>query len=134
LPNSGSTTICTGAYFLVSGRRATISYSLSNNGPAGTLSFNYRDNVTNVQFKSTGIVTYSLSGVTQGANSGYSVDFTVVGTVNGQPGYIVTGTGVDLGAAGSGLDNLSITVRTPTGTVIFSGGGAVAGGDITIAP
>jgi endo-1,4-beta-xylanase len=134
LPNAGSTALSTGAYFMVNGSRATVSYSLSNNGPAGTLSFNYRNSVTNVQFKSSAIVTYSLSSITQGANSGNSVDFTAVGTVNGQPGYILTGTGVDLGSAGSGLDTVSITVRTPTGTVVFSGSGVVGGGDVVIAP
>ena len=134
LPGAGSTGVCTGAYFMQGGRRATAAFSLSNNGPSGTFSFNYRDSATSVQFKSAAIITYTLSPVTQGPNPGYRIDFTAVGAVNGQPGYILTGSAIDGGPAGAGLDTISITIRNPTGVTIFTGGGPVGGGDVLIAP
>jgi hypothetical protein len=39
-------------------------------------------------------------------------------TTRTAPGYILTGYAIDGGALGSGLDYVSITVLTPTGTVI----------------
>ena len=55
-----------------------------------------------------------------------------MGTSAGAAGCIVTGYAIDGGAAGSGADMLSITVRSATGTLIFSGTGVVSEGDVVI--
>ena len=51
-----------------------------------------------------------------------------------ESGYILTGFALDGGGPGSGLDVLSVTVRTPTGTVIFSAEGPVSEGDVVVTP
>jgi hypothetical protein len=48
------------------------------------------------------------------------VDFTAWGELNQQPGYILIGQAKDGGSAGSGLDTVSITIRTPTGELVHS--------------
>ena len=64
------------------------------------------------------------------SGEGWRVDFTVVGTSAGAEGCVVTGYAIDGGPAGS--DALSVTVRTATGKVIFTGAGAVSEGDVVI--
>jgi hypothetical protein len=103
---------------------------LSNNGPGGTFEFNFNDPSTRVRFTSTDIITYDLSS----SGSARRVDFTAVGPNADLPGYILTGYAVDGGGVGSGLDILSVTVRTPTGTVIFSAAGPVSEGDVVVVP
>jgi len=135
LPGAGSNATFSGAYVVRpgkgSGRRtAAATFSLSNNGPAGTFEFNFNDPSTRVRFTSTDVITYNLSS----SGSGRRVDFTVVGPSAGQPGYIVTGYALDGGGLGSGLDVVSVTVRTPTGTVVFSAEGPVSEGDVVVTP
>ena len=135
LPGAGSNATFAGAYVVRPGKGATrrtgtATLSLSNNGPAGTFEFNFNDASTRVRFTSTDIITYDLS--TSGAAR--RVAFTAVGPNAGQPGYIVTGHLVDGGGPGSGLDVLSVTVRTPTGTVVFSAEGPVSEGDVVVTP
>lgn len=135
LPGSGSMASTTGAYFIgPGGRRAMAAFSLSNNGPAGTFAFNYRDDLSVVQFKSTDVISYAISPYAQGAISGYRVTFTVVGALNKQPGYILVGSAIDAGPVGSRRDALSLSIYTPTGDLIFSSGGPIEGGDIAINP
>ena len=98
--------------------------------PSGTLEFNFNDPSTRVRFTSTNIITYALSS----SGSGRRVDFTAAGSNAGEPGYILTGYALDGGGLGSGLDVLSVTVRTPTGTVIFSAEGPVSNGDVVVTP
>jgi endo-1,4-beta-xylanase len=135
LPGAGSNATFSGAYVVRpgtgSGRRtAAATFSLSNNGPSGTLEFNFNNPSTRVRFTSTNIITYDLSS----SGSGLRVDFTAVGSNAGEPGYILTGYALDGGGLGSGLDVLSVTVRTPTGTVIFSAEGRVSDGDVVVTP
>ena len=56
----------------------------------------------------------------------------VVGASAGAPGYIVTGFALDGGPAGSGLDVLSVTVRTGLGQVVFSAEGPVNEGGVIV--
>ena len=135
LPGAGSNATFSGAYVVRpgqgSGRRtAAATFSLSNNGPAGTFEFNFNNPSTRVRFTSTNIITYDLSS----SGSGRRVDFTAVGSNAGGPGYILTGYALDGGGLGSGLDALAVTVRTPTGTVIFSAEGRVSDGDVVVTP
>jgi hypothetical protein len=76
------------------------------------------------------IITYDLSS----SGGGTTVDFTVVGDLNDQPGHILTGQAKDGGPAGSGLDTVSITIRTPTGELVYSSSGPVSEGDVVITP
>jgi endo-1,4-beta-xylanase len=135
LPGAGSTAEFSGAYrvdALAGGPRptATATFSLSNNGPSGVLSFNFNDPTTRVRFKSSAIIAYRLSS----SGAGTAVDFTVVGTLNKLPGYILTGQAIDGGASGSGLDALSITIRTPTGDIVYASSGVVTEGDVVNTP
>jgi hypothetical protein len=57
-----------------------------------------------------------------------------VGELTKQPGYILTGQAVDGGAAGSGLDTISLSFRTPTGAPVYSSSGVVSEGDVVITP
>jgi endo-1,4-beta-xylanase len=135
LPGAGSTAVFSGAYRVAppgGGVRPTAaaSFSLSNNGPSGTLSLNFNDHDTRVRFHGAAVITYRLSTSTAGT----VVDFTVVGELNNQPGYILTGQAVDGGAADSGLDTISLSVRTPTGGPVYSSSGVVSDGDVVITP
>jgi len=135
LPGAGSTAVFSGAYRIAApggGSRPTAaaSFSLSNNGPSGTLSFNFNNPSTRVRFESASIITYYRSS----PGAGTAVDFTVVGKLNNQPGYILTGQALDGGSAGSGLDTVSITIRTPTGALVYSSSGPVSEGDVVITP
>jgi endo-1,4-beta-xylanase len=135
LPGAGSTAEFSGAYRVdapagAPRRTATATFDLSNNGPSGVLSFNYNDPTTRVRFKSSAVIAYRLSP----SGAGTAVDFTIVGTFNKLPGYILTGQAVDGGASGSGLDALSITIRTPTGDIVYASSGAVSEGDVVITP
>jgi len=76
------------------------------------------------------IITYYLSS----SGAGTAVDFTAVGALNDQPGYILTGQAKDGGTAGSGLDTVSITIRGPTGELVYSSSGPVSEGDVVITP
>jgi hypothetical protein len=133
LPDASSTLSFSGAYIVrpagVSGRRtANATLELSNNGPSGTVRFNFNDPSTNVRFTSTDVITYDLTP----SGDGWRVDFTVVGGSAGQDGVILTGYVIDGGPAGSGADTVSITVRTATGALIFTGTGPVSEGDAAI--
>jgi len=135
LPGAGSTAVFSGAYRVVTpgaGSRPTAaaSFSLSNNGPSGTLAFNFNNPSTRVRFESVSIITYYRSSL----GAGTAVDFTVVGDLNELPGYILTGQALDGGPAGSGLDTVSITIRTPTGELVYSSSGPVSEGDVVITP
>ena len=116
LPGAGSTLSFSGAFVIrpdhVSGRRtAAATLELSNNGPSGTMMFNFNDPSTRVRFTSTDVITYDVTP----SGEGWRVDFTVVGTSAGAEGCVVTGYAIDGGPAGTGADALSITVRKATG-------------------
>jgi endo-1,4-beta-xylanase len=111
-------------------RTGAAHFALSNNGPGGTFELNFVDAATRVKFSSTDIITYNLSS----SAAGRRVDFTAVGPNARESGYILTGYALDGGGPGSGLDVLSVTVRTPTGTVIFSAEGPVSEGDVVVTP
>jgi endo-1,4-beta-xylanase len=133
LPGATSTVSFTGAFIVrpadVSGRRtAAATLELGNDGPSGTMRFNFNNPSTKVRFTSTDVITYDVSP----SGSGWRVDFTVVGTSAGEDGLVLTGYAIDGGPAGSGADELSVTVRTATGTLIFAGTGAVSEGDVVI--
>jgi len=133
LPDAGSSLSFAGAYIVradrVPGRRtAAATLTLNNDGPAGSMTLNFNDPSTRVRFVSTDVITYTVTP----AGAGWRVEFTVVGANAGQPGYIVIGFAVDGGPAGGGADVLSLTVRTPTGDVVFTGTGAVSEGDVVI--
>jgi endo-1,4-beta-xylanase len=135
LPGAASTAVFSGAYRVAepggaARPTAAASFSLSNNGPSGTLSLNFNDRDTRVRFQGAAVITYRVSASAGAA----TVDFTVVGDLNKQPDYILTGQAVDGGAPGSGLDTISLTVRTPTGDTVFSSTGVVSEGDIVITP
>jgi endo-1,4-beta-xylanase len=135
LPGAGSTASFSGAYVVradgAPGRRtAAVTFELSNDGPSGTFRINFNDPSTNVRFTSTGVITYDLSV----SASGRRVEFTAVGENAGAPGFILTGHAIDGGPAGSGLDVLSIAVRTGTGGAVFSAAGRVSEGDVVINP
>jgi hypothetical protein len=68
------------------------------------------------------------------STAGTAADFTVVGELDKQSGYILTGQAVDGGAAGSGLDTIALTIRTPTGGPVYSSSGVVSDGDVVITP
>ena len=133
LPGAGSTLSFSGAFIvrpdLAPGRRtAAATLELSNNGPSGTMSVNFNDPSTKVRFTSTDVITFNVTP----SGSGWRVDFTVVGTSAGAERCIVTGYAIDGGAAGSGADMVSITVRTAAGELIYAGTGAVSEGDVVI--
>jgi len=83
-----------------------------------------------VRFEGASIITYYWSS----SGAGAAVDFTVVGNLNNSPGHILTGQARDGGPAGSGLDTVSITIRTPTGALVYSSSGPVSEGDVVITP
>ena len=133
LPDAGSTLSFSGVYIVrpggTSGRRtANATLDLSNNGPSGTARFNFNNPSTQVRFTSTDVITYDLTP----AGAGWRVDFTVVGTSGDDEGVILTGYAIDGGPAGSSADSVSVTVRTATGTVLFTGTGTVSEGDVVI--
>jgi hypothetical protein len=94
------------------------------------LSLNFNDRDTRVRFHGGAVITYRVSA----SAGGTTVDFTVVGELNKQPGHILTGQAVDGGATGSGLDAISFTVRTPTGDPVYASSGVVSEGDVVITP
>ena len=133
LPGSGSTASFSGAYVVTAaqhaGRRtAATTFALSNSGPSGTLRLNFNDPSTRIRFTSTDVITYDIST----SDAGARVDFTVVGTSADASGYILTGYAIDGGPPEARLDVLSMTVRTPTGTVVFSATGPVSEGDVVV--
>jgi endo-1,4-beta-xylanase len=135
LPGAGSTATFSGAFVVRAGadgtrRTAASTFALSNNGPSGTLTFNYNDAGTKVRFKGTAVLTYDLFDT----QAGPRVAFTAIGDNTLAPGFILTGYTLDGGPEGSGLDTVSITLRTPTGAVIYQGEGAVSEGDVVITP
>jgi hypothetical protein len=83
-----------------------------------------------VRFKATAVLTYDLTDTAAGPE----VAFTAIGDNAHAPGFILTGYAVDGGPEGSGRDWLSITVQTPTGTVVYTGEGPVSEGDVVITP
>ena len=101
-----------------SGRRtAAATLELSNNGPSGTMRFNFNDPSTRVRFTSTDVITYDCHAV----GGGLAGRFHRGGHERRRGGLVVTGYAIDGGPAGSGADALSITVRTATGALIFAG-------------
>jgi hypothetical protein len=90
--------------------------------------FNFNNPSAMARFTSTDVITYDLTA----SGDGWRVDFTVVGTSADNEGVILTGYAIDGGPAGSGADSISITVRTATGTVLFTGTGTVSEGDVVI--
>ena len=135
LPGAGSSAVFSGAYRVAppgGGSRPTAaaSFSLSNNGPRG------RCRSTSTTRRPTRASTACRSSLTIGLPRGRrtAVDFTVVGDLNKLPGYILTGQALDGGPAGSGLDTVSITIRTPTGELVHSSSGPVIEGDVVITP
>ena len=133
LPGAGAALSFSGAYVVFTGgasgrRTANATLELSNDGPSGVVRFNFNNPSTHVRFTSTDVITYDLSP----SGDGWRVDFTVVGENAGEEGFILTGYAIDGGPAGSGADTLSITVRTPTGAVVFAGTGVVSEGDVVI--
>jgi hypothetical protein len=48
------------------------------------------------------------------------------------PGYILTGHAIDGGPPESGLDHVSITLRTAVGETVLSKAGAVSEGDVVV--
>jgi endo-1,4-beta-xylanase len=135
LPDAGSTLRFSGAFVVrprgVPGRRtAAATLELDNDAPSGAMRLNFNDPDTRIRFSSTDVIAYDLSASAAGGR----VDFTVVGTNAGRAGHIVTGYAVDGGAEGSGLDLVSVTVRTGTGEVLFSATGPVSEGDVVVTP
>jgi endo-1,4-beta-xylanase len=135
LPGSGSTATFWGISRVDNPGRGVLplevaKFSLKNDEPSGTLSFSYAERRGLRLFRSTSIITYYLSS----SDAGTEVDFTVVGEVNRRPGYILTGRAVDGGPCGSGLDTVSITLRTPTGQVIHESSAHVLWGDVVVTP
>lgn len=135
LPGAGSAASFSGAFAVKAGtgpgrRTGAATFSLSNSGPSGALEFNFNDPATKVRFISSDIITYDLSP----SGTGWRVDFTAVGAHAGVPGYILTGHAIDRGGPGTLSDVLSISVRTPTGTVVFSAEGPVTEGDVVVSP
>jgi endo-1,4-beta-xylanase len=133
LPDAASRLSFSGAYAVrpdrTSGRRiANATLELSNNGPSGTARVNFNNPSTKLRFTSADVITYDLTP----AGDGWRVDFTIVGTSGDEAGAILTGFAIDGGPAGSGADSVSITLRTATGAVLFSGTGTVSEGDVVI--
>jgi endo-1,4-beta-xylanase len=135
LPGAGSTATFAGAFTVSDGagrgrRVAAAAFSLSNDGPSGAFGFSIIDRGTLIAFTSTDIITYDLSS----SDEGDRIDFTVVGRNLLAPGYILTGHVIDGGPRQSGLDSVAITVRSPSGAVLFSGGGSVSLGNVVVNP
>jgi len=116
---------CTGAYFLVQGVRATLSFNVGYTGAVSTFAYNFRTAGQTVQFASATTSQISVTGKT--------ATFSGLGTLNGDLGYNFTVTATDGGAAGSGLDSVSITLTGPNG-YSYSVTSAILGGDIVIHP
>lgn len=114
---------CTGCYFLVPTVRATVSFNVGYLGAVSTFSYNFRDSNRTVQFVST--------TTTQIAVSANTATFSGQGTLNGQSGYAFNVTAKDGGAAGSSLDNVSVTITGPN-NYSYSANGTVLGGDIVV--
>jgi endo-1,4-beta-xylanase len=134
LPGAGATATFTGAYRTGASSptrpTASVDFSLSNNGPSGTFLFNFNDPTTRVRFVSTSVITFRLSPTA----TGQSLDFTVVGTLNNVPGYVMTGQAVDGGPAGSGRDSISVVIRSGVGKILYQSAGMVSDGDVVITP
>jgi hypothetical protein len=117
------TILCTGCYFLKDGARATLAFNVSVAGSSSTFAFNFRNSTQTVQFASTATSQISING--------NSATFSGQGNVNGQTGYTFTVTATDGGAAGSGLDTVSIAITGPN-NFSYSAAGTIAGGDIVV--
>lgn len=115
---------CTGGYFLTQGVRATLGFSVVQ-GTVSIFTYNFRTVTQTVQFSSTSI--------SQISGTGNTATFSGQGTLNGQSGYQFTATAKDGGAAGSGLDSISLTITGPNNySYIVSS--ALTGGDIIVRP
>jgi endo-1,4-beta-xylanase len=133
LPGAGSTLSFSGAFIVrpdgTSGRRTgSATLELSNNGPSGTVRFNFNNPSTSLRFTSTDVIAYDVSP----SGDGSRIDFTIVGGSGGEEGLLLTGYAIDGGPPGSGADMLSVTVRNPMGAVVFTGTGVVSEGDVVI--
>jgi hypothetical protein len=115
---------CTGCYFLKDGARATLAFNVSIGGSGSTFALNFRDSASAVQFISTTTPNITVTGTT--------ATFSGLGKLNGQPGYGFLVTATDGGGAGSGLDTVTVTITAPNNSVMFTGTGAIAGGDIVV--
>jgi Beta-propeller repeat len=114
---------CTGCYFLINGIRATLAFNVGTAGSGSTFTFNFRSSTQAVQFASSTTPNISVTGNT--------ATFSGLGNMNGQTGYNFTVTARDGGAAGSGLDTVSIAITGPN-NFSYSAAGAIAGGDIVV--
>jgi hypothetical protein len=117
------TILCTGCYFPINGIRATLAFNAGYIGWVSTFTYNYRTSTQTVQFAST--------STSQIAVNGKTATFSGQGTLNGKAGYSFAVTAKDGGAAGSGLDTVSITITGPN-NYSYSANGSIAGGDIVV--
>ncbi|HYW47675.1 MAG TPA: M12 family metallopeptidase [Bryobacteraceae bacterium] len=114
---------CTGCYFLINGLRATLAFNVSVIGSTSTFTYNYRTSTQTVQFISTTTSAIAMNGNT--------ATFSGQGNLNGQSGYGFSVTAKDGGAAGSGLDTVSVSITGPN-NYSFSAQGSIGGGDIIV--
>jgi RHS repeat-associated protein len=120
-----STVQCTGAYFLISGVRATFAFNVNAIAGTGSFTYNYRTATQTVQFSAATISQISVNNST--------VTFGGQGSLNGKAGYNFQVTATDGGGPGSGLDAVGITITGPN-SYSYSAGGTIVGGDIVIKP
>jgi hypothetical protein len=118
------TVLCTGGYFLKNGARATVAFNVSVGGTGSTFALNFRDATSAAQFISSTTPDITVSGTT--------ATFSGLGKFNGQQGYGFLVTAADGGGPGSGLDTVTVTITAPDNSVVFSGTGVIAGGDIVV--
>ncbi|MBV9763402.1 MAG: hypothetical protein JOZ48_01040 [Acidobacteriaceae bacterium] len=117
------TILCTGCYFITQNLRATFAFNVGYLGGVSTFTYNYRSSSQTVQFVSTKTSQISVSGNT--------ANFSGEGTLNGQTGYSFAIAAKDGGAAGSGLDTVSITITGPN-SYSYTANATVAGGDVVV--
>lgn len=117
------TILCTGCYFITQNLRATFAFNVGYQGGVSTFTYNYRSPSQSVQFVSTVTSQISVSGTT--------ANFSGQGTLNGKSGYNFAVTATDGGAAGSGLDTVSITITGPS-NYSYSVNANVVGGDVVV--
>jgi pimeloyl-ACP methyl ester carboxylesterase len=125
IPANGNppTIVCTGCYFITNNLRASFAFNVGYLGGVSAFSYNYRSATQTIQFVSTTTAEISVAGST--------ATFSGQGTLNGHAGYNFAVTANDLGAAGSGLDTVSITITGPNG-YSYVVNASVIGGDVVV--
>jgi hypothetical protein len=118
-----ATILCTGCYLTTQNLRATFAFNVGYLGSASTFTYSFRSSSQAVQFVSTTVSEIALSGST--------ARFSGSGTLNGTSGYSFAVSATDGGAAGSGLDTVSITITGPNNYFYFTNG-TVTGGDVVV--